>query len=176
VFEKNEKFLKGQVALKNISLFEAPIVVNNFFQKWSIANESTEVSCQTVVQPRLLLGRRQSVTSSVTSFFEPVLQTTASPHWISGQVLSIHSIVSSSRTIRPCRLRGGRWSGHWRTTWSTVCSSVLRSQAAEEARPHLYKQERKRPTPVRRWLSRTCVSHWHLLWHWKFDIKHQYKF
>ena len=29
------------------------------------------------------------------------------------------------------------------------------SQAAEEAIPHLYKQESKRPTPVRRWLSRT---------------------
>jgi len=38
---------------------------------------------------------------------------------------------------------------------STVCSSAPHSQAAEEAIPHLYKQERKRPTPVRRRLSRT---------------------
>ena len=43
----------------------------------------------------------------------------------------------------------------WRTTWSTVCSSAPHSQAAEEAIPHLYKQERKRPTPVRQRLSRT---------------------
>jgi len=34
-------------------------------------------------------------------------------------------------------------------------SSAPHSQAAEEAIPHLYKQERKRPTPVRRRLSRT---------------------
>jgi len=38
---------------------------------------------------------------------------------------------------------------------STVCSSATRSQATEEAIPNLYKQERKRPTPVRRHLSRT---------------------
>ena len=38
---------------------------------------------------------------------------------------------------------------------STVCSSAPHLQAAEEAIPHLYKQERKRPTPVRRRLSRT---------------------
>jgi len=35
-----------------------------------------------------------------------------------------------------------------------VYSSAPHSQAAEEAIPHLYKQERKRPTPVRRRLSR----------------------
>jgi len=40
------------------------------------------------------------------------------------------------------------------TTWSTVCSEP-HSQAAEEAIPHLYRQEPKRPTPVRRRLSRT---------------------
>ena len=39
---------------------------------------------------------------------------------------------------------------------SPVCSSAPHSQAAaEEAIPHLYKQERKRPTLVRRWLNRT---------------------
>jgi len=42
---------------------------------------------------------------------------------------------------------------HWRT-WSTVCSAP-HSQAAEEAIPHLYKQQRKRPTQVLRRLSRT---------------------
>ena len=46
----------------------------------------------------------------------------------------------------------------WRSMdwkWSTVCLSAPHSQAAEEDIPHLYKQERKRPTPVRRRLSRT---------------------
>ena len=41
------------------------------------------------------------------------------------------------------------------TTWSMVCSSAPHSQATEEAIPHLYKQEWKRSTPVRRWPSRT---------------------
>jgi len=38
---------------------------------------------------------------------------------------------------------------------STVCSSAQHSQVAEEDIPHLCKQERKGPTPVRRQLSRT---------------------
>jgi len=70
-------------------------------------------------------------------------------------MLSSDSVVSSSRTVRPCSPWGGRWVGHWRATWSTVCSSAPHSQAAEEAIPHLYKQEQKRPTPVRKRLSRT---------------------
>jgi len=49
-------------------------------------------------------------------------------------VLSSHSVVSSSRTVRPCSPWGCRWIGHWRTTWSTVCSAP-NSQAAEEAIP-----------------------------------------
>ena len=57
--------------------------------------------------------------------------------------MSSHSVVSSSRNVRPCR---GRWIGYWRTTWSTVCFSAPHSQAAEEAIPHMYKQERKRPS------------------------------
>ena len=68
---------------------------------------------------------------------------------------SSHPVVSSSGNVRPCSPRGGRWIGHWRTTWSTVCLSAPHSQVAEEAIPHLYKQERKRPTPVRRRLRRT---------------------
>ena len=87
--------------------------------------------------------------------FERVLLSSSWPRQISGQVLSSHSVVSSSRTVRPCSPWGGRWVGHWRTTWSTVCFSAPHSQAAEEAIPHLYKQEQKRPTPVRRRLSRT---------------------
>jgi len=71
----------------------------------------------------------------------------------SGQVLSSQSIVSSSRTVRPC--------SPWRSMeWTleddmvNVYSSEPHSQGAEEAIPHLCKQERKRPTPRRR-LSRT---------------------
>jgi len=90
-----------------------------------------------------------------TSSFELVGETTAWPHKISGQVLSSHSIISSSRTVSPCSPWGGRWIGHLRTRWSTVCSSAPHSQSAEEAIPHLYKQERERPTPVWRRLSRT---------------------
>ena len=70
-------------------------------------------------------------------------------------MLSSHSVVSLSRTIRPCSPWGGQWIGHWRTTWSTICSSAPHSQVAEEAIPHLYEQEWKRPTPVRKRLSRT---------------------
>ena len=70
-------------------------------------------------------------------------------------MLSSHLVASSSRTVRPCSPWGGRWIGHWRTTWSTVCSSAPHSQAAEEAIPHLYRQERKRPTPAWRRLNRT---------------------
>ena len=87
----------------------------------------------------------------LTQFFKPQHDRT-SPY---GQVLSSHSIVSSSRTVRPCSPWEGRWIGHWRTTWSTVCLSAPHSQTAEEATPYLYKQERKRPTSVRRWLRRT---------------------
>ena len=74
---------------------------------------------------------------------------------MSGQVLSSQYIVSSSRIVRPCSPWGCRWIGHWRTTGSTVCSSVPYSQVVEGATFHLWKQERKRPTPVWRRLSRT---------------------
>jgi len=70
-------------------------------------------------------------------------------------MLSSYSIVSWYRTVRQCSPSGGRWIGHWRTTWSTVCSSAPHSQAAEEAIPHLYKQEYKRPTPIGRRYSWT---------------------
>ena len=105
-------------------------------------------------------------------------------------MLSSHSVVSLSITVRPCSPWGGRWIRHRRTTfgsvcfapscsakgrfrwfshhrwcyafdcrcacsglrhyttWLTACSSAPHSQTAEEAMPHLYKQERKRPTPV----------------------------
>ena len=81
--------------------------------------------------------------------------TTAWPHQISGQVLSSRSIVSSSKTVRACSPWAVWWIEHWKTTWSTVCSSAPHSQVAEDAIPHLYKQERKRPILMRRQLSWT---------------------
>ena len=91
-----------------------------------------------------------------TSSIEPdVVLTTAWPHQISEQMLTSHSIVSLSRTVRPCSPWRGRWIRYWRTTWSTVCCSASHSQAAEEAIPPLYKQKWKRQTPVRRRLSWT---------------------
>jgi len=63
-------------------------------------------------------------------------------------------IVQNRQAVQFMR-RSIRWIGHLRTTWSTVCSSAPHSLAAEEAIPHLYKQERKRPTLMRRRLSRT---------------------
>jgi len=75
-------------------------------------------------------------------------------------MLSSHSVVSLSRTVRPCSPWGGRWIGHWKTTWLMVCSSAPYSQAAEEAIPHLYKQEWKRLTSVQRQLSWTYSEGW----------------
>jgi len=66
-------------------------------------------------------------------------------------------------------VRGGRWIGQWRTTLSTVCSAP-HSQAAEEALPNLYRQERKRPTPVRRRLSRTQACN-----EWKHESRKKRK-
>ena len=69
-------------------------------------------------------------------------------------MLSSHSIVSSSRTVRPCTPWGGRRIGQWRTIRATVCSSAPHTQATEAAISHLCKQEQKRRTSVQRRLSR----------------------
>jgi len=53
-------------------------------------------------------------------------------------VLSSHSIVSSSRTVRPCSPLGGRWIGHWRTAWSTICPSSPHSQLVWTATTNKY--------------------------------------
>jgi len=84
-----------------------------------------------------------------------LLLSTARPHHISGQVLSSHSIVLLSRTVRPCSPCVGRWIEKWRTTWSKVCSSAPHSYAAEGTITHVSKQERQRPRAVRRRLRRT---------------------
>ena len=42
------------------------------------------------------------------SLFESVISGTARPYLISGQMLSSHSVVSSSRTVRPCSPWGGQ--------------------------------------------------------------------
>ena len=60
----------------------------------------------------LRLTDRQMVTFKPCSSFKRVLLlSTAWPRWISGQMLSSHSVVSSSRTVRPCSTWGGRWIG-----------------------------------------------------------------
>jgi len=54
-------------------------------------------------------------------------------------MLSSHSIVSSSRTVKPCSTWEGQWTGRWRTTWLTVCSFSY-SQASEVAIPQFLVQ------------------------------------
>ena len=65
----------------------------------------------------------------------------------------IQDLVSSSKTVRPIILRGARCMGHVKIMQFKVCSLAPHSHFAEEARPHLYMEEPKRPTPVRRLLS-----------------------
>ena len=50
------------------------------------------------------------------SFFELDVRTTAWPHQNTGQVLSIHPTVSSSRTVRQCSPWGGQASHNHTTT------------------------------------------------------------
>jgi len=97
---------------------------------------------------------RSKIRASSSSPLEPVLSIHCLAALTSVHVLCNYSIVSSSRTLRPSSPWGTRWIGHWRKTWSTVCTSAQHSQVVEEVMPHLCKQERKRPTPVRRRLSR----------------------
>jgi len=61
--------------------------------------------------------------------------------------------IVQNRQAMHCSPWGAQWIGHWRATWLTVCSSAPYSQAAREAISHLYKQEQKRLTPLRRRLS-----------------------
>ena len=64
-------------------------------------------------------------------------------------------LVSSSKTVRPNIPRGARCVGHCEIMWSAVCSLAPHSQFGKGARPHLYMDEPKRPTPERRRLSLT---------------------
>ena len=91
------------------------------------------------------LGTKPSLPHLLSQLFV----TTTWPLYISEQVLSNHSIDSSSRTVRPYSPWRGALIGHWRTIWSTVCSSAPHSQITKEAIPHLYKKGRKCLTPVR---------------------------
>ena len=68
--------------------------------------------------------------------------------------LSQH-LVSLSKTVRPIIPRGSRCMGHVKIMWWAVCSLAPHSHFAEEAKPHLYMDEPKRPTPVRRRLNLT---------------------
>ena len=79
-----------------------------------------------------------------------------------GQMLTVRDfsqhLVSSSKTIRPNIPRGARCMGHCEMMWSAVCSLAPHSQFARGARPHLYMDEQKRPTPERRRLSLTQAA------------------
>ena len=70
--------------------------------------------------------------------------------WDLGASVDRHSIVPSSKTVRPC-------SPYWTLEDNMVdgCSSAPHSQAAEGAIPHFCKQERKCSTLLWRRLSRT---------------------
>ena len=77
-------------------------------------------------------------------------------------------IVQNSQAMQSMR-RSMDWT--LEDTWSTVSSSAPHSQAAEDIL-HLYKQEWKRPTPVRRRLSRTqAVTDWAILGGWVSGMK-----
>jgi len=82
-------------------------------------------------------------------------QCTALPHEISGQVYSSHSIVSSSRTVRPCSPWEGRWIGHWKTTMVNGLISCATLTSCRSGHTPFVQTGQKRPTPVWRWLSRT---------------------
>ena len=79
-----------------------------------------------------------------------------------GQMLTVRDfsqhLVSLSKTIRPNIPRGARCMGHCEIMWSAVCSLAPHSQFARGARPHLYMDEQKRPTPERRRLSLTQAA------------------
>ena len=62
-------------------------------------------------------------------------------------------LVLSSKTIRPNIPLGAGCMGHCEMVWSGVCSLAPHSQFVRGARPHLYMDEQKRPTPERRRLS-----------------------
>ena len=79
-----------------------------------------------------------------------------------GQMLTMRDfsqhLVSSSKTIRPNISRGARCMGHCEMMWSVVCSLAPHSQFVRGARPHLYMDEQKRPTPERRRLNLTQAA------------------
>ena len=72
-------------------------------------------------------------------------------------LLSQHR-VSSSKTVRPRAPCGARCIGHAVRTWSVVCSEAPHSQFGEGARPHLFMDEKNRPTSVGRRLSLTQAA------------------
>ena len=67
-------------------------------------------------------------------------------------------LVLSSKTIRPNIHLGAGCMVHCEMVWSGVCSLASHSQFVRGARPHLYMDERKRPTPERRRLSLTQAA------------------
>ena len=112
---------------------------------WQERDEKKKLSC--LCKQRSTAWFRKLLLLS--QFFKPPLGGTRSRAGVKQPF--DYLIVQNRQSVQSV----SRWIGHWRTTWSTVCPSAPHSQAAEEAIPHLYKQERKHPTPVRRRLSPT---------------------
>jgi len=78
----------------------------------------------------MFLKIKQKLCANLLRRLSELVLSTAWPHLISGQVLSNHSIVSSSSTVKLGSPWWGRWIRHRRTTWSTVCSCLPHLQAA----------------------------------------------
>ena len=85
-------------------------------------------------------------------------QTANSP----GSMLTVRNfsqhLVSSSKTVKPDILQVARWVGHCKIMWFAVCWVAPHSQFAKKARPHLYMDKQKRPTPERKQLSLTQAA------------------
>ena len=60
-----------------------------------------------------------------------------------------------SRIDRPRRCFGAWCVEHTEMMWSGVCLCAPHSQLQEEAKPYLFKDNQKRPMPVRQQLSLT---------------------